>query len=907
MLRPVKRGGLILTSILKAPAGRSQGAQQAALASLQPYLFYCSVVCSVSVVCLYFDLINRVGPHASGALSASLKYTPAFFCLQLGLLAFPIATAMARPSLGGRILKIYLAGSTVALLAMSNEFRMPLALAACAGWFLCSANTFRLAVRRWVGDDFATWALAGASLLAALGMGCSVLAMIHALTRSTTIAFAISLMFPGAIDLWRRRAQWRLLFRRSDPWSPLDCVLCEAIWLPLAMTFVWACADEVWSDAARVHLPFARQMVIEGGLPNSVAGDWFRLTPNLVQASFAGAGALGSFRLAKWLSWFSLLCLAMVVADEAGRICRNRAVRLFAAAALLGCPILLWEATSLSVDHFAALFTTAAFAVLFRAERQSMPRAFWFSACLMGVAVQVKYQTLVPGAVWCATLLVLLLRRHPLPLAAKRFALVLSAFAVCAAPWYLCVWRATGNPVFPLFNGIFHSPRWPAHASTDFNMETFRLHGLQQWLSFPWTATFSTSKIVEGYDGWLGFWGLALFPALTVRSGGMPPSRGLCLAGVAIVFGVSLVAPYLRYWLPAYPVMLIPLVQCAARAFDRSAPRWLASFAAVPMLVAALLPLALWVGCFGIINPWLVYTHQKTNSQWMADFHPGYHAIAELNRKIDSHDNVLCTNYLAVSAVNARAFEFRETSLEIDLPGPTSELSAYLRQNDIRYWIVDHARDTLDKFLRMGCGKYWTDENIVSASQGVAIYSIGLAKGAVCYTSPRRRDIPPALVDASVDPAGWTGSPALLKALGQGTHETLEIDSCMEQTARHNFSLPSGTALVRCTLPLRAESGATAPSGKVLVTVAWFDAQGNDLGSESSECWLRRPMPKAEARRHSAGKKRLFASSESEELACVFSKVPDGATVGALMITTVNARVWIQTAQITYWQSPSPR
>src|SRR5690348_1150390 len=120
----------ILMATLLAPLGSSRGGQQATVAFLRPCLLLCSVVCSAVVVCLYFELTNRVGPPSSGALSTSLKYLPPFFWLQLGFLTLPAAVAIARPSLGGRAMTIYLVGSTVALLAMSNGFRMPLTLAA---------------------------------------------------------------------------------------------------------------------------------------------------------------------------------------------------------------------------------------------------------------------------------------------------------------------------------------------------------------------------------------------------------------------------------------------------------------------------------------------------------------------------------------------------------------------------------------------------------------------------------------------------------------------------------------------------------------------------------------------------------------------------------------------------------
>src|SRR5258706_9583126 len=34
--------------------------------------------------------------------------------------------------------------------------------------------------------------------------------------------------------------------------------------------------------------------------------------------------------------------------------------------------------------------------------------------------------------------------------------------AMVALPWYALTYHWTGNPVFPMLNGIFQSPLWPA-------------------------------------------------------------------------------------------------------------------------------------------------------------------------------------------------------------------------------------------------------------------------------------------------------------------------------------------------------------------------------------------------------------------------------------------------------------
>ncbi len=115
----------------------------------------------------------------------------------------------------------------------------------------------------------------------------------------------------------------------------------------------------------------------------------------------------------------------------------------------------------------------------------------------------------------------------------------------------------TGNPVLPLFNGIFHSayfdlvnftdPRWHAGWNP----------------ALPWNLSLHTSRYAEGWDGAAGFNLVALAGALLLA---LWRRRTRALALVAVLVFAAALTPlqYLRYAHPAMALM-IPVMVAGAR------------------------------------------------------------------------------------------------------------------------------------------------------------------------------------------------------------------------------------------------------------------------------------------------------------------------------------------------------
>ena len=138
----------------------------------------------------------------------------------------------------------------------------------------------------------------------------------------------------------------------------------------------------------------------------------------------------------------------------------------------------------------------------------------------------------------------------------------LAIILVVAPLPYLYAWAKTGNPVFPFFNNVFHSPWFDPVASPD-----PRFSEPLTWRT-PFDITFETHRYWEGQDGSAGFQFLLLVPlaALAVRRKWR--FREWTLAAVAFsatLLGLAL-RPNLRYLYPAFPLLTLAIALIARRA-----------------------------------------------------------------------------------------------------------------------------------------------------------------------------------------------------------------------------------------------------------------------------------------------------------------------------------------------------
>ena len=141
-------------------------------------------------------------------------------------------------------------------------------------------------------------------------------------------------------------------------------------------------------------------------------------------------------------------------------------------------------------DLTLSVFILAAVYLYFRAWgdlSQDRGRGSWqtmaFSGLCLGIAAGLKLTFALYALGMGAAILVvqvIMLRRYrwliPFGLAA------LAGLLMCAGPWMWYLWQHYDNPMFPLYNGIFHSPYYPLYNTTDLR---FIPKSIVHAISFP--------------------------------------------------------------------------------------------------------------------------------------------------------------------------------------------------------------------------------------------------------------------------------------------------------------------------------------------------------------------------------------------------------------------------------------
>ncbi len=308
----------------------------------------------------------------------------------------------------------------------------------------------------------------------------------------------------------------------------------------LAMHLVipeWIAAHHSWSfDATRLAWAV---------MPMN--GDWLASFAFLIGGEYAS-------KLLNWI-WLVAICAGLFRVLSA-HLPRERAW--FAVALFASTPVAFLVTTSLFVENLWALFLFAGLLAIW----EDRPIA---SAILLGAAMATKFGSL-PMVLMAAPLLIWKLRARPW----KTSALWISVFAAFACIPYVTAYAITGNPVFPFFNGTFHSPLFEDRTMIDGRFPrgvTWRI---------LYDLTIHTSRYLESQDGAAGFAWLLFVPLTVLSWKRMPTLARLCLATtIGFVVMEFQAFTYLRYAYPALVLLTIPIALVITR------DRWLAAGAAI--------------------------------------------------------------------------------------------------------------------------------------------------------------------------------------------------------------------------------------------------------------------------------------------------------------------------------------
>jgi dolichyl-phosphate-mannose-protein mannosyltransferase len=449
--------------------------------------------------------------------------------------------------------------------------------------------------------------------------------------------------FREVVDSCRAVVRFARGVNRTAKATPLGVLAC--FWAVLL--FIETVAPEIQYDALSYHLGLPRVWLAAGRMlevpeqPQS----YYYLGADL---NFALAMLFGGQTAARLVS-LGFLAVGALALYGAGRSMVAPRVGAVAAMLFVATPAVAWGATTTYVDDILAAYVLLATLAAFRAARTGDHRTAWLAGAFAGLAVATKLTAVifvVPLAM--VVLLARIVLRRSLLAGSGPFVHFAAAATILSAPWPLLRLLQTGNPVFPLLNGVFRSPLWPAQNET-FNLREFGI-GLDplSLLRLPIAITVDARPFVEAMSGPVIGLGVLLLPLAFARRKDVLLLPFLASSAIGALVAWTFTAQYLRYLIPA----LGPLSLLAACALvpQRESARPL--LRALPVLIV-IAGLPLWFATFWNIPeklPLGVALGLEPRSSYLARILPTYGALAALALAPDAS----ATRLVLVSAQGGR-------------------------------------------------------------------------------------------------------------------------------------------------------------------------------------------------------------------------------------------------------------
>ncbi len=253
------------------------------------------------------------------------------------------------------------------------------------------------------------------------------------------------------------------------------------------------------------------------------------------------------------------LCGCITMVGVYGFLVRfvSRTAGIIAVGILASSPLFIWEMRTAHNDIGLTLFLFAgAYATVVWLRTREAP---WFRiACLfLAFSLGVKYWASLALGIIVTLVFLTLLRQsrswRPAFRAASRLGLY---SALGLLPWCLINFYYTGNPVFPLLNGVFKSPYWtPAHTKMimgELFQGGIRITFSNWWDIFrlPWEMMVDPRA---RFGGNIGPWYVIFIPFLLFFSGIGIELGFLVISGLLYYIGWAISGPWVRFLLPALP------------------------------------------------------------------------------------------------------------------------------------------------------------------------------------------------------------------------------------------------------------------------------------------------------------------------------------------------------------------
>ena len=439
--------------------------------------------------------------------------------------------------------------------------------------------------RRWIALPFESEL--GPVLLSLLqvALGLAALAMVVFALAFTPfnspLVYAGVLLAPVIVG-WRQhlhslRAVFSHWTSPADAGAAWEHIAVLLVMVSVAIRLLAVLHPEIGSDALSAHLVVMGRLRETGTFHFDVtqsiwavmpmAGDWVMALPYMLSDE---AGA----RLANFLADISVVAMVF----QAAKLLADHKAAVIATLVYSSMPLLYRESSTVYIENFWTLWLCAGLAFALLTLRSDARRPLLASAFLVGVAFSTKIITLfyflsffgLIAIAWFTTD-----RRQAL----RKVFIAAGVIASVAAWPYINALVRTGNPVFPFMNHIFGSAYYPSNAAFDNPLYSSG----SSWRTI-YDATFHSTRFLEGREGSFGvLWFLFSFTTMVALVRERWLLRWSVVGSILFVVGVFHFQSYLRYIMPALPVLAVAVGVVAANLVNLSA---LQRYTLLPILLA---------------------------------------------------------------------------------------------------------------------------------------------------------------------------------------------------------------------------------------------------------------------------------------------------------------------------------
>ena len=360
--------------------------------------------------------------------------------------------------------------------------------------------------------------------------------------------------------------RWRPLRRpRFDRDLPAASAFIEFLALSLLLvtlvvSFGASLAPQVQFDALHYHFAMPRIFLAEGRFverPDITQG-YFPLGLEMTYIPALRFGGESAMTLMNWVTAPALVALVWGAADR----CFGRPSGALSACLIGLAALVTFEASSASSDLAMTAWLVAAAVALAAYVAKPSWRLALATGLFGGLALTFKIVAgiyVIPLALAFLAALLVAGRRWPRP-ALLETAAFAGGGAITGAPWLLLRLIQTGNPVFPLYNDVFESDKWPP-VRERFDLW---LYGVGHSAGDAGSVWWELAAHPWRFGQWLPPWAIGLpalaFLAAVIMSPGLLKDRPAAMVALVAVLAAGswfLLSQYHRYGLPAVALLAI--------------------------------------------------------------------------------------------------------------------------------------------------------------------------------------------------------------------------------------------------------------------------------------------------------------------------------------------------------------